>query len=133
MGGALRLLLDTHALLWALVAPSKLSPNARMALEESSNALWVSSVSFFEIATKVRNGKLPTPGPLLTHWDLTLSRLSARVLELSVSQAILAGSLEVVHRDPFDRLLAAQAIDQGCQLVTCDAAFGGFPELNLLW
>lgn len=133
MGGDLKLLLDTHALLWALSAPLKLSPTARKALEESSNALWVSSVSFFEIAIKVRNGKLPTPGPLLTHWDLTLSRLTAHVLELSVTQAILAGSFEAVHRDPFDRLLAAQAIDQGCQLVTCDAAFLGFPELNLLW
>lgn len=133
MGRGLKLLLDTHALLWALSAPEKLSSAARRALEESSNALWISSVSFFEIATKVRNGKLPPPGPLLTHWDLTVSRLSAHVLELSVSQAILAGSLEVIHRDPFDRLLAAQAMDQGCQLVTCDAAFVGFPELSLLW
>ena len=129
----MNLLLDTHALLWALATPEKLSTPARQALEDAGNALWVSSVSFFEIATKVRGGKLPPPGPLLAHWDLTLSRLNASVLQLSVSQAILAGSLDLAHRDPFDRLLGAQAIDQGLHLVTCDAAFEGFPDLDLLW
>ncbi|MFN8612899.1 MAG: type II toxin-antitoxin system VapC family toxin [Vulcanimicrobiota bacterium] len=129
----MKLLLDTHALLWALSTPERLSTATRLALEESSNELWISSVSFFEIATKVRNGKLPNPGPLLTNWDLTIARLNAGVLEVSVAQAILAGSLDLVHRDPFDRLLGAQAIERNLHLVTCDQAFSDFPQLKVLW
>ncbi len=129
----MKLLLDTHALLWALSTPERLSTAARLALEESSNDLWLSSVSFFEIATKVRSGKLPSPGPLLTHWNLTISRLNAKILEVSVAQAILAGSLDLAHRDPFDRLLGAQAIEQNLHLVTCDEAFSDFPQLKVLW
>jgi len=128
-----RLLLDTHALLWALSTPEKLSQSARLALEESAHEVWVSSVSFFEIATKVRSGKLLNPGTLLTNWDLTLSRLSAKALPLTVPQAILAGALDLAHRDPFDRLLGAQAIDLDLQLVSCNTAFAEFPNLTVLW
>lgn len=127
------LLLDTHALLWAVAESHKLSETARHALELPANALLVSSVSLFEVATKVRLGKLPTPGDLLTRWEWSLARLSARLLPLTGSAAILAGEWTVPHRDPFDRLLAAQAQETGAALVTCDPAFGQFPALRLVW
>ena len=127
------LLLDTHALLWALAEPARLSRRALLALQNPANELRVSAVSLFEIATKVRLGKLPDTGALLRQVDLTLARLNATLTVLSGAQAILAGNLNVSHRDPFDRLLAAQALDLDVPLVTCDPAFGLFPKLTVLW
>jgi len=128
-----RLLLDTHALLWALAAPDKLSAKARRALQAADNELLVSSVSLFEIATKVRLGKLPAPGELLTRWEWSLARLSARLLPLSGGAALRAGEWSVPHRDPFDRLLAAQAVEASVPLVTCDPAFADFAGLSVCW
>lgn len=129
----MRLLLDTHALLWVLAEPEKLSVRAERALQEGQNELWTSSVSLFEIATKVRLGKLPAPGPLLKQWEWTLSRLGSKLLPLTGAHAVRAGALEIFHKDPFDRLLAAQALEEGLQLVTCDTAFAKFSDLKILW
>lgn len=129
----MRLLLDTHALLWVLAEPEKLSDRAVRALQEGQNELWTSSVSLFEIATKVRLGKLPAPGPLLKQWEWTLSRLGSKLLPLTGAHAVRAGALEILHKDPFDRLLAAQALEEGLQLVTCDTAFAQFSDLHILW
>jgi PIN domain nuclease of toxin-antitoxin system len=129
-----RYLLDTHAFLWALSEPEKLSTTARRALTDPAHGLWVSSVSFFEIATKARSGKLKVPDLLLDRWDWTLSRLNAHSLSLDVEDAIRAGRWPSPHRDPFDRLLAAQAVCQDMELVSCDSAFGaGFTGLRICW
>lgn len=127
------LLLDTHALLWALAEPERLSGRATRALQDARNELWTSSVSLFEIATKVRLGKLPNPGPLMKQWEWTLSRLGSKLLPLQGTHAVRAGALEVAHKDPFDRLLAAQALQEDLQLVSCDPAFAAFADLRLLW
>ena len=129
----MRLLLDTHAFLWALSEPEKLSESAICALQDVHNELWTSSVSFFEIATKVRLGKLQVHGPLLKQWEWTLSKLGSRLLALQGAHAIRAGALEVAHKDPFDRLLAAQALEEDLQMVSCDAAFAQFADLRVLW
>lgn len=129
----MRLLLDTHALLWVLAEPEKLSDRAVRALQEGQNELWTSSVSLFEIATKVRLGKLPAPGPLLKQWEWTLSRLGSKLLPLTGAHAVRAGTLEIFHKDPFDRLLAAQALEEGLYFVTCDTAFAQFSDLQILW
>ena len=129
----MNLLLDTHAFLWATGETEKLSTVAFEALQNYSNELWVSSVSLFEISTKVRIGKLAVRGPLLSRWQHTLARLNAKLLPLSGVHAVRAGALVVEHRDPFDRLLAAQAIEEGMYLVTRDAAFTQFEGLTLLW
>lgn len=133
MGVRLRLLLDTHALLWALAEPEKLSRASRGAIEDPNNELWVSAVSLFEISTKVRIGKLQVPASLLKRWQWSVECLSARLLQVSGSHAVLAGGLPVDHRDPFDRLLAAQAIEEGLTLVSCDSAFQEFSGLAVLW
>lgn len=129
----MKLLLDTHTLLWALTAPHRLSEAARLALEEPTQELWVSSVSFFEISTKVRLGKLAPPGPLLTQWEWTMARLGARLLSLAPNAAILAGQLDWEHRDPFDRMLAAQSKLERARLVTADSQLQSLPGLDYLW
>lgn len=129
----MKLLLDTHVFLWAVAEPSRLSALARDLLTDASNELYVSVVSLFEISTKHRLGKLPGAQVILDDLDWTMARLSARYLPLEATDAVLAGTLALPHRDPFDRLLAAQAQGQGLPLVTSDAAFGSFPDLRVLW
>lgn len=129
----MRLLLDTHVLLWALAEPDRLSAAARDALTDGTNDLFVSSVSLFEVSTKHRLGKLPTAPALLDHLDWNMARLSARYLPLEPPETILAGALPGPHRDPFDRLLAAQAQVQGMPLVTSDQAFQTFAGVQTLW
>ena len=130
----MRYLLDTHTFLWALAEPERLSSTARACLEKSSNELWVSAVTFFEVTTKVRSGKLKVSDDTLARWEWILSRLNARPLALTVRDAILAGQWSVPHRDPFDRLLAAQAVNESLDLVSCDAIFlQGFGDLKVVW
>lgn len=129
----MKLLLDTHVLLWALGEPVKLSRKARAVLSDGSNELFVSAVSLFEISTKHRLGKLPSANAVLDDLDWNMARLSAKYLSLDAPDAILAGSLSSAHRDPFDRLLAAQSQGQGLTLVSSDPAFGTFEDLSVLW
>lgn len=129
----MKLLLDTHAFLWALAEPARLSRTARDLLTDGSNVLYVSAVSLFEMSTKHRLGRLPDAGVVLQDLDWTMARLSARHLPLEAGDAVLAGSLPTPHRDPFDRLLAAQAQIRGIPLVTADGVFGTFPGIQVLW
>jgi PIN domain nuclease of toxin-antitoxin system len=125
-------LLDTHVLLWAIAEPDKLSDVARTQLLTESNELLVSAATAWEIATKYRIGKLPQAGPLLDHWEESVQRLRATPLSIDPSQARRAGLYRSDHRDPFDRLLAAQAELLGCPLITTDAAFAQFP-IATIW
>ena len=127
------LLLDTHAYVWALTDPDRLSRRARAAIEISSNALFVSAATAWEMATKYRAGKWPEAEILLAqHNDLT-TRLGARALDISPADAIRAGSLDWDHADPFDRMLAAQSLRHDAVLVTRDAAFGRLRGLTIIW
>ena len=115
------LLLDTNALLWYLLQPGLLSVTARQAIQTAAS-LAVSAGTVWEIATKHRIGKLPEAGPLVTHG--LLSALSAQaiiVLSISGLDAERAGSHLAAHRDPFDRMIAAQAILRGLSVVSSDA------------
>lgn len=120
--GPLRLLLDTHAFLWALGEPDKLSPRARAAIEDPRNLRLVSSVSVWEIAIKHRLGRLPGAEVVLGTFARHLRTLRAEELPLSAEHAVCAGSLPHPHRDPFDRALAAQARIEGALLVSGDRA-----------
>jgi PIN domain nuclease of toxin-antitoxin system len=131
--GGVSFLLDTHTFLWALSEPQKLSSRVRTILEDPSNDLYVSAVSLFEIATKVRIGKLDCPKRLLDNWAFVLSRLGAKHLPLNGADAVTAGRWDVEHRDPFDRLLGAQAVENKFCLLSRDSAFSEFKGLNLLW
>lgn len=127
MGTAvMRLLLDTHALLWWLFDDPKLSETARAAMAMPSSEVLVSAASAWEIATKHRIGKLPEAGDVAA--DLPRYLLEARfsALEISVEHALLAGSLVGQHRDPFDRMLIAPARLLGAPIVTMDPVFRDF-------
>lgn len=129
----MKFLLDTHVLLWALSEPEKLSEQARIALEETENELRISSISLFEVATKSRLGKLQVPPSLLNDWQFVISRLGASMLTLDGAEAVQAGRWKVKHRDPFDRLLAAQAVENDLVLISKDRALRQFRKLQVLW
>ncbi|MFM9101579.1 MAG: type II toxin-antitoxin system VapC family toxin [Cyanobium sp.] len=128
----MKLLLDTHVLLWAVLEPRKLSHSQREALENSGNQLWVSAASAWEIATKWRLGKLNQAGAVVRNYSQVLDRLAANDLPISGDVARQAGLLKVEHRDPFDRLLAAQAMADNLLLASSDPVFNTFPDLALL-
>jgi PIN domain nuclease of toxin-antitoxin system len=129
---ALELLLDTHTLLWWLADPDRLSPAAHAAIAEPANQVYVSAASGWEIATKVRLGKLAMPSELLGDLTLLLAAQGFQLLPITLLQGLHAGGYPIAHRDPFDRLLAAQAERAGLTLVSLDSALQAFP-CHLLW
>lgn len=118
-----RVLLDTHVLLWALMEPEKLSRRARRLIDNPQTVLLVSSVSAWEIATKHRLGRLPEAEAVVRGYRSHLATLRATELTITGEHALLAGGMQVPHGDPFDRMLAAQALVEGVPLVTGDPAF----------
>ena len=112
-----RLLLDTHAVLWALAEPRKLSGTARMAVEDARNEVFVSVVSGWEIAIKRALGKLRAPDDL----EAGIRQQGFTPLLVTFHHAELSGALPPHHGDPFDRMLIAQAQAEGLVLVTRDA------------
>ena len=129
----MRLLLDTHTFLWALVAPERLSGTTAGLIRDARNVVLVSAASAWEISTKQRLGKLPSAAPIVAAYGAHLTRLRAEELLIRSAHALLAGGFMVDHRDPFDRMLAAQAILEGVPLLTDDSAFSAFADLETIW
>jgi PIN domain nuclease of toxin-antitoxin system len=127
------LLLDTHAYAWAVTAPDRLSDRARAAIADTGNVLLVSAASAWELAIKYRLGKWPAAEPLLAQHDTLCAELGATPHPISAGEAIRAGGLTWTHADPFDRMLAAQAMLGNFTLVTRDEAFRELPGLLSLW
>lgn len=126
-------LLDTHALVWAASAPDRLGPAARRAIEDPTSTLHVSAASAWELATKHRSGRFPDAEPLVSGFDAVCDRLRAGIVAITHRHALRAGGFPWSHRDPFDRMLAAQAMLDDLTLVTADPAFGELPGLRVLW
>lgn len=118
----MKLLLDTHALLWWLTGDERLSSRAFSIIRNPRNAVWVSSVSGWEIATKFRLGKLPGAERVLPKLPALIEEARLSVLPITLVHALKAGSMDHKHRDPFDRMLAAQARIEHMMLVTSDPA-----------
>ena len=127
-----RLLLDTHALLWWWTDDVQLSPLARAAIFETKNEVFVSAASAWEIATKQRLGKLGQFPKVLERFTKLLAADRFIPLPIQHQHALKAGSYSSQHRDPFDRMLAAQSALEALTLVTCDAAFAQF-DCRTLW
>jgi len=121
----LRLLLDTHALLWWLSEDAALPHRARRLIAGSSDVI-VSAVSAWEIATKFRLGRLPTATDLVSDFEGYVARERFQSLAISVGHGVRAGLLPGPHRDPFDRMLAAQAQTEGLPIVSSDAVFDAY-------
>jgi PIN domain nuclease of toxin-antitoxin system len=128
-----RLLLDTHALLWWLGAPEKLGTVAAESLAVGENEIFVSAATIWEISLKHRLGKLPLPADFLPGIDGILRSQRWTPLPISLDHARLAGGLEWDHRDPFDRMLAAQASAEALSLVTRDPVFRHLEAVVTLW
>jgi PIN domain nuclease of toxin-antitoxin system len=127
-----RALLDTHALLWWLSDDSALSKPARRFIAETKNTPIVSAASAWEIATKVRLGKLPTAADLAADFVSYLEREGFELLSISAKHAIRAGLLAGTHKDPFDRMLIAQAQAEGIPVVSNEQAFDPY-GIRRIW
>ena len=117
----MRLLLDTHTLIWWLTDSPRLAAGARAAIADPENALFASAVSGYEIANKERLGRLPGRLTEILPKALRRSRISTHPLTLD--HTIAAGQLPGPHRDPWDRLIMAQAMRDGFTVVTLDRVF----------
>jgi PIN domain nuclease of toxin-antitoxin system len=128
----MRLLLDTHALLWWWTDDPQLSTTARALLADEGNEVLVSAASAWEIATKHRLGRLPEAGEAILRFNELLSADGFVHLPITCLHSLKAGAYAVEHRDPFDRVLAAQADLESAQLVTRDPAFSLFAT-RVIW
>jgi PIN domain nuclease of toxin-antitoxin system len=131
----MKLLLDTHALIWFLEDNPRLSPEAKSLIEDINNEVFVSTASWFEICIKIVIGKLELP----ESFGDTFRKSTENYIEtIDISKAQLASYLQLPlsdsHRDPFDRLIIATAILEGCKLISSDPKFGLYKELvQVIW
>jgi PIN domain nuclease of toxin-antitoxin system len=121
-----RLLIDTHGLLWWLSDHPSLSQAARKAMADTSNVLLVSAASAWEIATKVRLGRLPGAAELAADFQGFMQREGFTTLDITTDHAIRAGLLPGPLKDPFDRMLISQAQAENLPIVTNDRAFEAY-------
>jgi PIN domain nuclease of toxin-antitoxin system len=128
----LRLLLDTHALLWWLTDDHSLPPTARRLIARGSNVIVVSAASVWEVATKVRLGKLPMAVDLVANLDDVLVQEGFEALAISVDHSVRAGLLPGPHKDPFDRMLIAQSQAENLPILSNDEALDGY-GVRRLW
>jgi PIN domain nuclease of toxin-antitoxin system len=123
----MKLLLDTHVVLWSVLQPEEISDAAMTAMSELDNDVYISAVSAFEISTKYSVGKLKLPAPPKLWLMPEVDRIGELAwLAVTERHALRAGNLPLHHRDPFDRLLIAQALDEDMTLVTRDRHLGGY-------
>lgn len=122
----MKYLLDTHALAWWLINDARLSRRAFAAISDPNNEIIASAVTAWEAANKFRLGKWPDARPLAMDFETTVKAERFSILDISFRHASIGGLLEGDHRDPFDRLLAAQAIVEQVPIISGDRAFGYF-------
>jgi len=119
----MKFLLDTNVFLWALAEEYKLNPAAQEILKSSTSELYFSAVGSWEIAIKFALGSLPLPKAPSEYIPHALRVWALRALDITHEHALRAGELPVHHRDPFDRMLIAQALSEQMTLLTADRVF----------
>ena len=130
--GGMRVLLDTHVLLWWLFDDLGLSASARALIADPGNAVLVSSASAWEIATERRLGKLPEAEEAVENLPRLLREARIESMPITVEHALAAGALPGPHRDPFDRMLIAQSRIENLPVVTADPVFAQY-SVPVLW
>jgi PIN domain nuclease of toxin-antitoxin system len=128
-----KLLVDTQCWLWWFAQPERLSEEAIAHLSDETNEVWLSVASIWEMGIKVAIGKLPLPEPIDSYISSRMVHLGARSLEISATHALRAAALPLHHRDPFDRMLIAQAQSEDMMLVSADAMFRQYNDVSILW
>jgi PIN domain nuclease of toxin-antitoxin system len=126
-----RLLLDTHALLWWLAGDEALSNTAREAISDPGNDVFVSAASAWEIATKYRLGKLPDAAAIAADIAGAVASQDFTELPINIRDGQIAGGLPAIHKDPFDRMLIAQAITADMVIVSNEALFNAYAVARL--
>jgi PIN domain nuclease of toxin-antitoxin system len=129
----MRLLLDSPTFLWLTNEPERLSSKARAALENPDSNLLVSAASIWELAIKYHIGKLPEAKAVVEDFYGAVARYALTVIDIKPHHGLLAASLGSPHRDPFDRLLAAQSRLEQAPLVTADEVIRSLPGLEWFW
>jgi PIN domain nuclease of toxin-antitoxin system len=127
-----RLLLDTHALFWWLTKNPSLTVSAQDLIKSRDHTVLVSAVSPWEIATKVRLGKLDVAAEVVANFVFYLERERFQIITINVDHGIRAGSLPGPHKDPFDRMLIAQALAENVPIISNDRALDGY-GVRRLW
>lgn len=128
----MKVLLDTCTLLWATLSPSMLSPQARDLIADETNTVLVSAASAWEIATKTRLGKLAGAERLEENYLETMHAAGYTPLSIETEHALRAGRMTAEHRDPFDRMLAAQAIALDIPILSPDTQLDQF-TIRRIW
>ena len=128
----MRLLLDTHALIWWWANDPHLPARMREEMADQTNEIYASAASGWEIATKVRSGRLPEMTKRITQFDQGVTEDGFRHLHVRHDHGVRAGLMSGEHRDPFDRVLAAQALIEGLTVVSRDPAFAAF-GCDVIW
>lgn len=129
----MRLLIDSHALIWAILNDHRLSRTARRIFRESGDhELHFSIVSLWELSMKIANGKLRTIGSSIGYLHDSLGEYGIQLLPLRYNHVLCAESLSAHHRDPFDRMLIAQTIEEGLSVLTDDVHFRRYP-VKIVW
>lgn len=126
----MRALLDTHTFLWAITQESRLSQRARSVMESCES--WFSVASIWEILIKTQVGKLSLPSPAGPYVTSRLAANGVQVLAVALDHVLRIESLDLHHRDPFDRMLVAQCLEEKLVLVTADPVFQRYP-IDLIW
>ena len=127
----MRVLLDTHTFLFAINPTERLSGKAEAILLDPAVERWISTITIWEIATKIRIGKLDLPtNP--EFYKMHIQALGARVMPVDISHSFTMFSLPLHHRDPFDRMLIAQAKTENLTILTKDSAFAPY-QVPILW
>lgn len=128
----MKVLLDTHTLLWANLSPRNLSRAAAAIILNEENTILVSAATAWEIATKVRSGKMPEATDMEREFMNDLRDLGYTLLPVTVEEGLRAGRLPGSHRDPFDRMLAAQALAQDIPILSIDPQLDQF-HVRRIW
>jgi PIN domain nuclease of toxin-antitoxin system len=127
-----KLLLDTHIAIWALTSRDRLSKTARALIADPENAIWVSAASIWEISIKFAIGKKDAP-PFSGKDAISNFREAGYfLLDITAAHAATVGELPLIHGDPFDRLIIAQALSEPMRLVTHDTRLGGYSDTIIL-
>jgi PIN domain nuclease of toxin-antitoxin system len=126
----MKVLLDTNTFLWGLSAPEKLSLTARNVVASSERFLSVASI--WEVLIKVRTGKLPLPLPAGDYLTTKMSANGVSVLSIKLEHVLQIERLQLHHRDPFDRMLIAQSVEEGWPIITSDPTFKQYP-IRVIW